>query len=140
MLTAITRPVSPSLGNCELTHLPRANIDVDLAVRQHAAYEQALLALGAQVVTVAAAPDLPDAVFVEDTAVVVAETAVMARPSAASRRTEVAGVAEVLSKYRRLQWIKEPGTLDGGDVLQVGRRVYVGRSSRTNRVGFEQLR
>jgi dimethylargininase len=140
MLTAITRAVSSSLAHCQLTHLPRQTIDLEKARRQHAAYEDALRQLGVQVVRVRDEPDMPDAVFVEDTAVVADELAIMSYPGAASRRGEVAGVADVLARYRQLAWIEPPGTLDGGDVLRLGKRLYVGLSSRSNHAGIEQLR
>jgi dimethylargininase len=89
---------------------------------------------------VAPAPALPDSVFIEDTAVVVDELAVMSRPGAESRRPEVAGVADVLRRYRPLAAITSPGTLDGGDVKRVGRVLYVGQSGRTNDEGIGQLR
>lgn len=85
-------------------------------------------------------PDLPDSVFVEDAAVVFGEVAVITRPGAVSRRGETASVAGVLAKYRPLRFIEAPGTVDGGDVLRAGRRVYVGLSSRTNAEGVAQLR
>ena len=140
MFMAITRAVSESLGRCELTHLERLPIDVARAGAQHAAYEEALRGLGAQVVRARVEPEMPDAVFVEDTAMVVDEGAVMLRPGAESRRGETAGVAEVLGKYRKLVWMVEEGTVDGGDVLRVGKKVYVGRTTRTNAAGIERLR
>jgi dimethylargininase len=85
-------------------------------------------ALGARVERVEAAPDLPDSVFIEDTAVVVDEIAVLMRPGASSRRPEVDAVAAALGRYRPLQSIVAPGTMDGGDVLRAGRRVFVGLS------------
>ena len=140
MFLAITRAVSVSLGRCELTHLKRLPIDVARAVAQHAAYEEALRSLGVRIVRATPAPDLPDAVCVEDTAVVVDEGAVMTRPGAPSRWDEVAGVAETLGKFRALRFLEGDGRLDGGDVLRVGRRVFVGRSGRTNAAGIGQLR
>ena len=97
MRIAITREVSPSIGRCELTHLARQPIDVDLARAQHRAYEVALAALGCEVHSLPAAPDLPDSVFVEDTAVVVDEVAIITRPGATSRRPEVPAVADALA-------------------------------------------
>lgn len=138
-LVALTRPVSPNLGDCELTHLERRPVDIGKAESQHRAYEQALVEAGCALVRVPAAPDLPDAVFVEDTAVVFDELAVVARPGAPSRRPEVDPVVAVLSGYRGLRRIEEPGTLDGGDVLVIGRRVLVGDSDRTNVEGARQL-
>jgi dimethylargininase len=140
MPLALTRPVSPSLANCELTHLARQPIDIPRAIQQHAAYEQLLKSLGATVRQLPAAPDLPDAVFIEDTAVVLDEVAVIARPGAPSRRPETPAVAKVLAEYRPLCHIEPPATLDGGDVLRVGRTLYVGRSSRTSDEAIRQLR
>ncbi len=139
MLVAVTRAVSPTLAECELTHRPRDPIDVDKAVAEHACYEDALRSLGATVVHAPPEPTLPDAVFVEDAALVFAETAVMTRPGAPVRRREVESMAKVLSAYRPLFAIQAPGTLDGGDVMAVGRKIYVGLSSRTSHEGIAQL-
>ena len=136
---AITRAVSPSLAGCELTHLARQPIDIARAVEQHAAYEQLLVSLGVTVHRAAAAPELPDAVFIEDTAVVLDELAVITRPGAASRRPETADVEAVLCEYRPVAHLAPPATLDGGDVLAIGRTLYVGRSSRTNEAAISQL-
>jgi dimethylargininase len=140
MLIAITRPVSPSLAKCELTHLAREPIDVARATAQHAAYEDLLSSLGATVVRAPAAPLSPDAVFIEDMAVVLDEVAVITRPGAPTRRGETAAVAPVIADYRPALFMEHPATLDGGDVLRIGRTLYVGRSGRTNEAGIEQLR
>lgn len=139
-MIALTRAVSPSIDHCELSHLERVTVDAVRAARQHADYERALESLGCRILRLPPAPELPDAVFVEDTVVVVDEVAVVARPGAPSRRPEVDAVAAVLSGFRPIRWIEEPGTLDGGDVLRVGRSIWVGVSERTNREGAEQLR
>jgi dimethylargininase len=139
-LVALTRPVSASIATCELTHLSRVPIDVRRATAQHGAYEAVLRSLGVAVVQVDAAPELPDAVFVEDTAIVLDEVAVIARPGAEVRRGETGPVAAMLSKFRPLVTMEEPSTLDGGDVLVLGRTVYVGRSGRTNDAGIAELR
>ena len=128
------------MADCELTHLARMSIDVDREAVQHGEYERALARLGAEVVRVPAAPAHADAVFVEDTAVVVQEMAIIARPGAASRRGETSAVAEVLRGFRPLAFIEGPGTLDGGDVLRLGTVLYVGLSGRTNMAGAAQLR
>lgn len=140
MITALVRPVSPAIQECELSYRERVPIDAELAATQHRAYERALVEAGCELVRVPAAPELPDAVFVEDTAVVTAEVAVLARPGATSRRPEVEGVAGVLEHYRPLRAIRAPGTLDGGDVLRVGHQLFVGESQRTNEEGVRQLR
>lgn len=139
-MIALTRPVSPSLGRCELTHLERVPIDVELAAQQHAAYERALATLGARCVRLPEEPDLPDAVFVEDTALVLDEIAVITNPGAPSRRPELETVIHALADHRPLHRIRPPGTLDGGDVMRVGRSLVVGLSSRTNADGVAQLR
>lgn len=123
-----------------LTHVARTPIDVEVARAQHRAYEALLTSLGCEVRRVAPAPEYPDAVFIEDTAVVLDEVAVITNPGAAMRRDEVAAVAEALAPWRPLARIELPATLDGGDVLVIGRAVYVGETSRTNADGIEQLR
>jgi len=138
-LFAITRAVSPTITACQVTHLARQPIDATRAAEEHAAYEAALRSLGAEVVRAAPAPDMPDAVFVEDTALVFDEVAVITRPGAPSRQAETAGVAEVLARHRALVTLEAPATMDGGDVLRVGRTVYVGLSSRTSREAVERL-
>jgi dimethylargininase len=138
-LVAVTRGVSEGFGRCELTHLPRVPIDVERARAQHEAYERALAALGCHVQRLPAPADMPDAVFIEDTAIVLDELAVIARPGAPSRWPETAAVAEAIAAWRPLRHIVAPATLDGGDVLLVERTLYVGRSSRTNEAGLEQL-
>jgi dimethylargininase len=137
---AFTREVSPTIVQCELTHLERRPIDVDLARTQHHAYETLLRALGCSVRRIEPAPDHPDAVFIEDAAVVLDELAVITRPGAESRRAETAAVESALSGLRPIARIAPPGTLDGGDVLTVGRSVFVGRTARTNEAAIAQLR
>lgn len=140
MPIALTRPVPASINRCELTHVDRSPIDVNLARAQHAAYERALESLGCTIERIEAADDMPDSVFVEDVAVVVDEVAVITRPGAESRRAEIAGVAAALRRHCDLQFIKEPATIDGGDVLRIGERVFVGLTARTNAEGVRQLR
>jgi dimethylargininase len=138
-LIALTRPVPESLTRCELTHLSRVPIDLHAARAQHAEYERALEALGCEVRPLPAADDHPDSVFVEDAAIVLDELAIITRPGAISRRGETMAIAAELSRYRRLQWISEPATLDGGDVLRLDRTLYVGVGSRTNEAAVAQL-
>lgn len=128
------------MSECELTHLARTPIDVQAARAQHAAYEALLTSLGCDVRRVGSAPTYPDAVFIEDTAIVLDDVAVITRPGAESRRGETAAVADALAPLRRLVHIESPGTLDGGDVLVIGRAVYVGMTARTNAAGIAQLR
>lgn len=141
MWFAITREISSAFQNCMLTHLPRVPIDLERARAQHDAYEWALVELGCTVRRVDSGADMPDAVFVEDAAIVFPEGAVIARPGAESRRGETRSVSEALARFGlSVREIQEPGTLDGGDVLVVGRDVFVGASRRTNPAGINQLR
>lgn len=138
-LVAITRQVSPAIGQCELTHLERQPIDVRRAQSQHHEYEKALRSLGVEVVSLPPLPDLPDSVFVEDAAIVLDECAIITRPGADSRRPETELIAQVLSPYRKLFHIQSPATVDGGDVLVIGKNMFVGISSRSNEAAVEQL-
>ncbi len=138
-MLALTRAVPSSLARCELTHLPRVALDVGRARAQHELYESALRALGIDVVRLPATDELPDSVFVEDAAVVVGELAVLTRPGAESRRAEIPSVAQALAPLRDLAFIAAPGTLDGGDVLILGRRLFVGLTARSNAHGIAQL-
>src|SRR5687768_2680858 len=136
---ALTRPVPDALAACQLTHLARVPIDIAQARAQHADYERTLTLLGCEVVTVPVAHELPDSVFVEDAAIVLDEIAVITRPGAPSRRPEAAAVASTLGSFRQLEFLREPATLDGGDVLRLGRTLYVGAGTRTNAAGVHQL-
>lgn len=137
---AVTRELTAAIGNCELTFLHRSAIDFGLAQQQHRDYQSALSSLGCEVVVVPAPPGLADSVFIEDTALVLDDIAVMLRPGVASRQPEVAGVAEVLQQYKPLKAIEPPGTIDGGDLLRVGNRIFAGLSTRSNQSGIQQLR
>ena len=139
-MIAITRAVSPSINNCELTYHAREPIDLVKAIAQHKAYESLLAELGCEVISLPAEPDLPDAVFVEDPVVVVDEVAVILHMGAASRRPEARTLAGALSRYRPLKYLIAPGTMDGGDVLRIGRKIFVGLTNRTNGEGIAQLR
>ncbi len=140
MRIALTRRISPRLGDCELSFMERRPIDVDRAIAQHDAYERCLETLGCRVVQVEPTPHLPDGVFVEDTAVVLDALAVITRPGAPSRRGETESVAHALRSHRAVRFLEGPATLDGGDVLQIGRQLFAGRSRRTNDRGIAQLR
>jgi dimethylargininase len=136
---AFTREVPESIVRCELTHVPAEPIDVARARGEHALYEGVLAACGFAVRRLPPAPDHPDSVFVEDTAVVLDEVAVMTRPGAPSRRGEVRSVRPALAPFRPLRSIDAPGTLDGGDVLVLDREVVIGISGRTNAAGAAQF-
>lgn len=138
-MIAITRQVPASIADCELTHLARRPISVARAREEHDRYEQALREAGIDVRRLPLRDDLPDSVFVEDTAIVLDEVAVIARPGAASRRPEVDGVRDILATLRPIAEIVEPATLDGGDVLVLDQDVLVGVTGRTNHAGVAQL-
>ena len=140
MLNALTRGVSPTLANCELQELERAPLDIAKAIEQHSRYELCLEDLGARLIRLPADERFPDGVFVEDPAVVLDEIAIMNRMGAESRRGEGESIAAVLSDYRDLTSIVEPGTLEGGDVMRVERSLFIGASRRTNAEGIRQLR
>ncbi len=140
MLIALIRPVPRSIGNCELTHLDRQPIDIARATAQHDSYRNALESLGCSLEVLPALDEMPDSVFVEDTAIVLDEIAIITRPGALSRRAETATIADALALRRRIVAIEAPGTLDGGDVLVAGRQIFAGISGRSNAAGVAQLR
>ena len=137
---ALTREITPAITQCELTHLARAPIDLGCARLQHAEYERTLATLGCEVRRLPAAPEMADSVFIEDTAIVFDELAIVTRPGAVSRRLETTAVADALAAFRTLHGIVAPAIADGGDVLVAGRRVFVGVSTRTNRDAVAQMR
>lgn len=136
---ALVRPVSRSLGHCELSFRDREPIDVEKAAAQHRAYAAALEAAGLAVEWLPELPDQPDAVFVEDPIVVLDEFAIVGRPGATSREGEVESVAEAVGRYRPLVHLPPEARLEGGDVMRVGKTLYVGRSARTNAAAHEAL-
>jgi dimethylargininase len=141
MPIALVRRPSPRMADGIVTHITRSPVDPQRAERQHAAYVEALERSGWTVREVSPALNLPDSAFVEDTVVVAGRTAVLARPGAPERQDEVAGTEEIVrALHLDVKRIEEPGTLDGGDVLQIGNSVYVGRGGRTNAEGIRQLR
>ena len=139
MTIAITRHVSPRFNECEITHIERTPIDVNIARAQHAAYVHTLAELGCQVIELPEEPDLPDSVFVEDTAFILPEVAVITRPGADSRKPEIESIIPALSPYRPLVHVTEPASVDGGDVLVIGKQIFIGMSTRSNKEAVAQL-
>ena len=139
MTVAITRDVSPRFNECEITHIERTPIDVDVARAQHHEYVQVLKELGCDVVKLPAEVDLPDSVFVEDTAFILDELAVITRPGADSRKPETESIIRALTPYSNLVHVRAPATVDGGDVLVLGKHIYVGLSTRSNQDAIDQL-
>ena len=139
MPIAITRKISPRFNECEVTHIERTPIDLNVARAQHQEYVHALAALGCQVIELPEEPDLPDSVFVEDTAFILPEVAVITRPGADSRKPETESIIRALSSYRPLVHVTEPGTVDGGDVLVLGKNIYIGNSTRSNTDAVHQI-
>jgi dimethylargininase len=139
MLIAITRAVSPAIVRCELSFLDRKPIDLARAQEQHHAYEMLLEKLGARVISLPAEPDLPDSMFVEDPAIVLDELAMILPLGTETRRREAASLAQALSRFRKLEYVGLPGTLEGGDVLRIGRKLFAGLTKRSNAEGIRQL-
>ncbi|HEX3153666.1 MAG TPA: arginine deiminase-related protein [Candidatus Angelobacter sp.] len=139
MLTALTRKVSSTIAECQLTFMERQSIDYQKACKQHQQYETVLQNLGLELVTLCQQPQLPDAVFVEDGAVVVDEVAVIAIPARASRRGEIHTLAAALEQFKSIEFLTGSASLEGGDVIQDGMTLYVGLSTRTNLEGATQL-
>jgi dimethylargininase len=139
MLTAITRAVSPALAQCELSFISRQPIDLVKARAQHHAYEELLSELGVRVISLPPEADLPDSMFVEDPALVLDELAVILPLGAESRRPEAAAIAAALEPFRKLAHVRLPGTIEGGDVLRLGRKLFVGLTRRSNPEGIAQL-
>jgi dimethylargininase len=140
MLTAFTRAVSPRISECELTFIDRQPINFERAVQQHQQYEEMLRSLGVGVLQIPADDQCPDSCFLEDTALVLDEIAVLTRPGSDARRAEVTGVAPAIRKHREIVQIEAPATLEGGDVLRIGRDLFVGVTTRTTSEGIEALR
>jgi len=139
MLTAITRKVSSSLANCELSFIERKPIDMEKARAQHRAYESILEKLGAKVISLPEERDLADSMFVEDPAIVLDETAIICTLGTEARRKEAPSLAAALEPFRKLAYVKLPGMLEGGDVLRVGKKIFVGLTQRSNPEGIRQL-
>lgn len=137
---ALTRDVSPQIAHCELSFKSRERIDYRLAVAQHELYCRLLEELGLKVVRLPADPACPDCCFVEDAAVVLDELAVIASMGTPARRTELPPVEAELARHRRLAHVRLPATLEGGDVLRVGKTLFAGLTKRTNAEGVGALR
>jgi dimethylargininase len=137
---ALVRRPSPRLAEGLLTHIERSPVDVDLARQQWDGYVAALRSEGWETIEVPPAPNCPDSVFVEDTVVMYADLAVIARPGADERKPETAATEQTLRELGyRIARIEAPGTLDGGDVLKHDGTVWVGMGGRTNQAGADQL-
>jgi dimethylargininase len=139
MVLAITREISPHFDDCEITHIDRSPIDLNIARAQHKGYVQLLKELGCEVIELPPEADLPDSVFVEDTALILPEAAVITRPGADSRKPETESIARALGPYRDLLFIQEPATVDGGDVLVLDKEIFVGMSTRSNPAALDQM-
>ena len=136
---AITHVPSPRMEQCRVTYVPRAPIDFGLALKQHQQYCRMLAECGADVRTLDVNRQRPDCVFIEDTAVVLDEVAVLASMGAESRRDEPGQIEPELRRYRPIDRIQPPATLEGGDVLRLGRTLLVGLAARTNQAGIAAL-
>ena len=139
MPLAITRDISPRFNECEITHIDRTPIDLDIARKQHLQYVNALKKIGCDILELPAEADLPDSVFVEDTAFILPHAAVITRPGADSRKPETESITQALSPHINLIHLQEPATLDGGDVLVIGKNIFIGLSTRSNQEAIDQL-
>jgi len=139
MTVALTHIISPNIAHCELSFIERSPIDYKLAVEQHQAYCALLQDCGLEVVELTVNSTYPDSTFIEDTSVVVDEIAVMARMGAESRQGEVAGIEPLLAAYRTIEHVHGPATLEGGDVLRMGKKVFIGVTPRTNTAGIASI-
>lgn len=139
MTIAITRQVSSRFNECEITHIDRSPIDVEVARAQHHEYNKILETLGCKVIELSEQKDLPDSVFVEDTAFILPEVAVITRPGADSRKPEIETIIQALTPHKKLVHVTAPASVDGGDVLVLGKNIYVGMSTRSNPESVEQL-
>jgi dimethylargininase len=138
-MLALTHLPSPNMADCLRMHADGPRIDQKAAFQQHAGYRQMLERCGAVVETLDVNRDLPDCVFIEDTAIVLDEVAILCSMGHPSRRAEPAGIEPHLRRHRDVRRIELPATIDGGDVLRVGRRLIVGISGRTNAAGVAAL-
>ena len=139
MTIAITRKISPRFNECEITHIDRTPIDLEVANAQHQEYVNALTEIGCNVIELPAEAELPDSVFVEDAAFILPEVAVITRPGADSRKPETETIIQALAPHRPLVHVTAPATVDGGDVLVLGKNIYIGISTRSNPVSVRQI-
>lgn len=136
---AIARKPGPNFAQGLTTADNEKAPDFEILVNQHQEYTSTLISIGLEVTVLDALPDHPDAYFVEDTAVVTGKVAVITNPGAEARQGEEETIATVLSQYRKLEKIQPPGTVDGGDILQIDNHFFIGLSERTNHKGAGQL-
>ena len=139
MTIAITRKISSRFNECEITHIDRMPIDINVARKQHSKYIQALQSLGCQVIELDEEINLPDSVFVEDTAFILPEVAVITRPGADSRKPEIETIIHALTPHKKIVQVTAPATVDGGDVLVLGKNIFVGESTRSNQEAVLQI-
>jgi dimethylargininase len=137
---ALTRGISAGIDRCEVSFIDRVAIDLQKMKQQHRAYEEMLRSMGYEVIQIPADDSCPDCCFIEDTALLLDEIAVITYPGSVARRGEVPGVVPTIEKYRKTLRIEPPATLEGGDVLRIGRNLYVGLTQRTNPEGVDALR
>jgi dimethylargininase len=139
VLSFVTQRVSQALEKCELTFVESSPINIEKAGKEHTDYCKMLEGCGAQVITLEDNEESPDSVFVEDPIIVFDEIAVMTSMGVESRRREGAALATFFKRYRQLEQITLPAKIEGGDVLRIGRTIYVGESPRTDSTGVEAL-
>ena len=139
MKRAIVRPPGRTFKNCLSDHPLHHTVDLELELKQHSAYCKILKELGLELVELTPDDIHPDACFVEDTVVVHKDRAILTRMAMESRRGESPGVEAVLSEYKQIESVKEPGTLEGGDVIHLENSLICGITERTNHDGASQM-
>jgi len=139
MITVVTHVPSPALQECELTFVKSEPINIAKATLEHDNYCRMLEQCGARVVRLEENILLPDSVFVEDPVIVFDEVAVLTSMGVESRRLELAALGKYFRQYRNVKQITLPARIEGGDVLKIGRRIYIGESARTNAAGIHEL-
>lgn len=140
MLNVITHLPSPHLRDCELTFLDFKQIDLAKAQKEHENYKKMLESCSANVITIDENIDFPDSVFIEDPILVFDEIAILTSMGVESRRLETKNLEKVFAKYREIKRIELPARIEGGDVLKIGKKIFVGKSARTNSDGIRALR
>lgn len=136
---ALTHLPSPNMDAAIRTFAEHERIDLDVVRAQHAVYRETLAKAGAEVVVLDVNLEHPDCVFIEDTAIVLDEIAILTPMGAPSRAKEPAGIEAALRRYRDVVRIESPATIEGGDVVVAGKQILVGQTDRTNARGIEEL-
>lgn len=140
MIKAFVNSPSPQLAECQLTYMDRMPIDPTLALEQHQMYVQALKKMGVEVDVLQINTHCPDGVFVEDPVIILDEIAIITSMGNPERRAEIPAIKEYITGIRPIQEVHSPAKLEGGDILRIGKRIFIGLSSRTDLAGIEAVK